>query len=76
MTDTYTADEMAGPLETTTRFISAIWNYPLYQDTEYVITFGTDSGLKTAPGWDDVTGVGTPNGQAFVESFSPAAAGH
>jgi len=76
VTDTYTADEMAGPLETTTRFISAIWNYPLYQDTEYVITFGTDSGLKTAPGWDDVTGVGTPNGQAFVESFSPAAAGH
>jgi hypothetical protein len=39
-----------------------------------VITFGTDSGLKTTHGWDNVTGVGTPNGQAFAESFSPAAA--
>jgi subtilase family serine protease len=29
--------------------------------------------LHTAPGWDDVTGVGTPNAQAFVDYFSPSA---
>ncbi|HEV2271544.1 MAG TPA: S53 family peptidase [Steroidobacteraceae bacterium] len=30
--------------------------------------------LHTAPGWDDVTGLGTPNAQAFVEYFTPGAA--
>lgn len=29
--------------------------------------------LHTAPGWDDVTGVGTPNAPAFVNYFSPSA---
>jgi subtilase family serine protease len=27
--------------------------------------------LHTEPGWDNVTGVGTPNGQAFADSFKP-----
>ena len=27
--------------------------------------------LRTAVGWDDVTGVGTPNAQAFVDYFIP-----
>jgi len=31
-----------------------------------VITFGTDASLKASIGWDDVTGVGTPNGWAFI----------
>lgn len=30
--------------------------------------------LHTAPGWDDVTGVGTPNAEAFVDYFSSGAA--
>jgi subtilase family serine protease len=68
VTDKYPADEMAGPLETTTHFISAIWNYPLAQDTVYVITFGTDSGLKTKTGWDNVTGLGVPNPPAFINA--------
>ena len=34
----------------------------------------TPSALETKVGWDNVTGVGTPNGQTFVESFKPAAA--
>lgn len=71
VTDHYDADEMAGPLETTKEFVSGIWNYPLNQDTSYVVTFGTDSGLKTAPGWDDVTGLGVPNPTAFVTAFIP-----
>jgi subtilase family serine protease len=36
---------------------------------DLAITFGTDSSLFTAPGWDNVTGVGTPNGAAFFEPF-------
>ncbi|MBV9762888.1 MAG: S8/S53 family peptidase [Acidobacteriaceae bacterium] len=67
----YTAAEIAAPLENTTKFYSAIWNIPLEQDTAYVITFGTDSGLTITPGWDDVTGLGTPNGKAFADYFNP-----
>lgn len=29
--------------------------------------------LHTAVGWDDVTGLGTPNAQAFVHYFIPGA---
>jgi subtilase family serine protease len=40
--------------------------------------FGTSckspSALHTAPGWDDVTGVGTPNARAFADYFRPGAA--
>jgi hypothetical protein len=71
VTNHYSAAEVAAPLEGSTKFVSALWNYPLNQDTVYVITFGTDSGLKTAPGWDDVTGLGTPNGQAFADYLQP-----
>jgi len=36
-------------------------------------TLCTDpSPLKTKVGWDNVTGVGTPNAQAFADSFRPA----
>jgi len=69
--DHYTAAQLAGPLENTTEFVSAIWNYPLYQDTVYVLTFGTDSGLTTATGWDNATGVGVPAGKAFADYFKP-----
>jgi len=37
----------------------------------FVISFGTDSSLFTSRGWDDVTGLGTPNGQSFVEAVAP-----
>ncbi|MBV9766350.1 MAG: S8/S53 family peptidase [Acidobacteriaceae bacterium] len=70
-TTNYTAAQLAAPLEGTTKFYSALWNIPLEEDFVYVITFGTDTGLKTAPGWDDVTGLGTPNGKAFADFFSP-----
>lgn len=33
----------------------------------------TPAALHTNPGWDNVTGVGTPNGQAFADAFAPAA---
>ncbi|HXY06277.1 MAG TPA: S53 family peptidase [Terriglobales bacterium] len=72
-TTTYTAVQLAG-LEGyffTNRFYSALWDFPLSEDTTYVVTFGTDSGLMTAPGWDDVTGLGVPNSKAFADFFKP-----
>lgn len=65
-TNKYTPAEVAG---VTGPFIDAIWDYPWIQDTAVAITFGTDSGLKTKKGWDNVTGVGVPNGQAFADYF-------
>jgi len=60
-----TADDLAGPLENTKMFVSALYNAP--SSTRWdVFTFGTDSSLTTGPGWDNVTGVGTPKGVAFV----------
>jgi subtilase family serine protease len=38
-----------------------------------VLTFGTDSSLATGPGWDDVTGLGTPNGEAFIQAVVESA---
>ncbi len=65
-TTKYTAAEVAG---VSGAFVSAIWDYPFENGTPLVITFGTDSGLKTKKGWDNVTGVGTPNAQAFADFF-------
>ncbi len=59
----YSAAYLAEPLVHTKDFVSAIW--PV--SGEYLnLTFGTDSSLTVAPGWDDVTGYGTPNGLNFV----------
>lgn len=63
------ADYLAAPLGNTTTFFSA-----LYEGTStnwYVLSFGTDSSLTTANGWDNVTGVGTPNGVDFVNAIAP-----
>jgi subtilase family serine protease len=70
-TNTYSAEQLAGPLENTTTFYSALWKIPLQYDLVYVITFGTDSGLMTTRGWDNVTGLGTPNAKAFADAFKP-----
>jgi len=36
------------------------------------VTFGTETSLVVKTGWDNVTGLGTPNPQAFADSFNPA----
>jgi hypothetical protein len=69
LTNNYTDPQLAAPLENTTLFLSSLWDYPLSQNTTYLLTFGTDTGLTVTPGWDNVTGVGTPNGKAFVDAF-------
>ncbi len=84
-TNKYTPSEVMGG-DTSGLFFSAIWDYVGYQSTAYAVSFGTDCGtvasyytacntsgaLKTKTGWDNVTGVGTPNAQAFADSFAPA----
>ncbi len=58
---------LAQPLENTTRFLSALFQSP--SSTRWdVFTFGTDSSLTTGNGWDNVTGLGTPNGMEFVQA--------
>lgn len=69
-TTTYSADQLAAPLESTAPYISALYNSP-FSTRWFVLTFGTDTSLAAAPGWDDVTGVGTPNGEAFVSALVP-----
>ena len=66
-TTTYPSAAIAG--HPSAKFISALWDYPALEDTLVMITFGTDFTLRTAPGWDDVTGVGVPNAKAFADSF-------
>ncbi|MGB8540356.1 MAG: S53 family peptidase [Candidatus Acidiferrales bacterium] len=67
----YNAQSLAAPLDGTTKFYSAIYNSP-FDDEWDIIMFGTDSSLKTKTGWDNVTGLGTPNGQAFADFFAAA----
>jgi len=66
----FSAANLAAPLQNTTSFYSALYNSP-FSTRWFVITFGTDSSLVVDPGWDNVTGVGTPDAFNFV-----AAVGH
>jgi subtilase family serine protease len=70
---TESADDLASPLQNTVNYFSALYNSP-FSTRWFVLTFGTDTGLTTAPGWDNVTGLGTPNGLAFVQAVKAAAA--
>jgi len=65
-----TADDLAAPLGNTTDYVSLFYNGS--STRWYVLTFGTDSSLTTGPGWDNVTGLGTPNGASFVSAISAA----
>ena len=58
---------LAQPLQNTMHFTSALFNG--FSSRWYVLSFGTDSSLTTAPGWDNVTGLGTPNGANFVNAI-------
>jgi subtilase family serine protease len=67
----YSASDLAQPLDGTTVFYDALWNVPLNENLVELVTFGTDTHLKTTPGWDDVTGVGVPNPKEFADFFAP-----
>jgi len=63
------ADALAAPLGNTTDYYSALYNSP-FSTRWFVITFGTDTSLTTGPGWDNVTGVGTPDAFNFVTAIA------
>lgn len=68
------ADCAAPPctLGNTTNFVSALFQSS--SSTRWdVFVFGTDSSLTTGPGWDNVTGLGTPNGMNFINAVLAAA---
>ena len=65
-----TAEQLAGPLGNTTIFYGALFQSSVSTRWD-VLTFGTDTSLITAPGWDNTTGVGTPNGKPFVDAIAP-----
>ena len=63
------ASELAAPLENQLSFFSALYNSP-YSTRWFVLTFGVDSTLRAGPGWDQATGLGTPNGWEFVQAVA------
>ncbi len=62
------AAALAAPLFDTTVFTSGF--YQGASTRWYVITFNTDTGLTTGAGWDNVTGVGVPDGLNFVTAVT------
>jgi subtilase family serine protease len=61
------AQFLAQPLENVPPFgfVSALFQSSTSTRWD-VFTFGTDSSLTTGPGWDNATGLGTPNGMPFI----------
>ena len=60
------------PFQSTTLIISFGTDCSTQGPSDFYGTLCTDpTALKTKIGWDNVTGVGTPNGQAFADSFHP-----
>jgi subtilase family serine protease len=75
VTHSYTPAETAAVIEPLFgNFYSAIWDSVDGQKASLVVSFGQEYHLKVTAGWDDVTGVGTPNAQAFADWFAPAGA--
>lgn len=60
------ADSLVAPLDGTTNYISALYQSPASTRWD-VFSFGTDSSLTTGPGWDNVTGLGTPNAVPLIQ---------
>jgi len=68
-----TAADLAQPLDNTTVFLSALYHGS--STRWYDLTFGTDTTQVTGVGWDNVTGLGTPNGLPFVQGVVALATG-
>lgn len=64
-----------GHLYDTTKFVSAMWNQSTTEaGLQYAdFGFGIDTSLSVEPGWDNVTGYGTPIGLPFIEAVAAAA---
>jgi subtilase family serine protease len=67
-TTSYSADDLAQPANGAAYF-SALYNSP-FSTNWFVVGFGTDTSLKAGTGWDEVTGLGTPDGANFVGALA------
>ena len=66
--DYWSPTRLVGP-DVPQQFTSMLFQSP---GTRWMaIGFGLDSSLTTNPGWDNVTGVGVPNGANFVNAIVP-----
>jgi subtilase family serine protease len=63
----YSQWDLAQPYQNSPTFYEVLWNPP--SGNLYTLTFGTDSSLTTGYYWDNVTGMGTPNGMNFITAF-------
>jgi subtilase family serine protease len=70
-TTTYTANSLFAPLSqqynSTQNIFASVWNLPADQEAS-AVAFGFDSSLTVTPGWDNVTGYGTPHGLEFINA--------
>ncbi len=66
----YSPADLVAPVENSTEFMSLF--YQGVTGRWYALSFGTDTSLTTGPGWDNVTGLGTPNGANFVMAVAAA----
>jgi subtilase family serine protease len=64
------SDDLTAPLFGVSDYMSAMYNSP-FSTRWFVLTFGTDTSLSTGVGYDNITGVGTPNGAEFVNAIVP-----
>jgi len=62
------ADDLSAPLFNQRRFVSALRQGA--STSWFNLSFGTDSSLVVRNGWDNVTGLGTPNAPEFVSSLA------
>jgi len=60
-----TPSDISQPLFSTRRFVSSLAQGG--GGALFNLTFGTDSSLTVDNGWDNVTGLGTPNGPTFIQ---------
>ena len=47
----------------------SLWYGSFYSGSLFNVGFNADTSLDTTPGWDDVTGVGSPVAPAFVDAL-------
>jgi subtilase family serine protease len=63
-----TSDDLISP-ETAVPYLSALYNGT--STRWYALSFNTDTSLTTGTGWDNITGVGVPDGVNFVNAIAP-----
>jgi subtilase family serine protease len=73
----YSAAALLGPLYTTTQYYSVMYGITFQADygagivnvgVYAILSFSTDTSLTVTPGWDNMTGLGVPNGLAFINA--------